>query len=109
MSIDDVLNWQRKQKFSASGRYQIIRKTLLGLKKELKLTGKEMFNEDMQDRMALRLLDRRGFQKFLDGKISINAMMVNLSKEWASFPVPKRMRGRHRMVNKGETYYANGS
>lgn len=85
-TINEVLAWQSKQKLTASGKYQIIRATLLGLVKEMKLSGRELFDENMQDRMALHLLNRRGFQKFLDGKISIDRMALNLSKEWASFP-----------------------
>ena len=32
--------------------------------------------------------------------------MIGLAKEWASFPVPSRMRGAHRTVERGQSYYA---
>ncbi len=93
MTVSEVLNLQRitvnNGGQSASGKYQIIRKTLQGLVKEMGLSGKELFNEDMQDRMAIHLLNRRGFQKFLDGQINIEDMILRLSKEWASFPRDK--------------------
>ncbi|HEV7251674.1 MAG TPA: hypothetical protein VGN97_01035 [Mesorhizobium sp.] len=45
---------------SAAGRYQIVRKTLRGLRAELGLSGNEMFDADMQDRLAQQLVRRRG-------------------------------------------------
>ena len=45
---------------SALGRYQIVRKTLRGLRKELGLTGNELYSPELQDRLAERLATRRG-------------------------------------------------
>ncbi|WAJ26273.1 hypothetical protein [Antarcticirhabdus aurantiaca] len=45
---------------SASGRYQIVQKTLRGLRKSLGLTGSELFDPAMQDRLASELLRQRG-------------------------------------------------
>ena len=45
---------------SAMGRYQITRRTMLGLMKELGLTGNEYFTPELQDRMAEQLMRRRG-------------------------------------------------
>jgi len=121
MTINEVIDWQHWQikkgsGFSASGKYQIIRKTLIGLKRLMKLEGTELFDKDMQDRMALKLLNDRGYQEFLDGKLSIDKFMIELSKEWASFPVPKGMNKRvkknGKLVNvwlpKGSSYYPDG-
>lgn len=41
---------------SALGRYQIVGKTLRGLKSQLGLTGEELFDEQMQDRLAMELV-----------------------------------------------------
>lgn len=97
MTVDEVLQWQTNfvragSPSSAAGRYQIIHDTLDGLKKEMGLTGKETFSEDMQDRMATVLLNRRGYDDYLAGNISEAKFMNNLSKEWAS--LPKDMNGR---------------
>lgn len=44
---------------SALGKYQIVGKTLQGLMEEMGLSGNELFDEKMQDAMAMRLLNRR--------------------------------------------------
>lgn len=91
MSINEVLQWQRQyvnsgSASSAAGRYQIIRGTLESLVDEMGLTGREPFDEAMQDRMAIALLERRGLDDFLEGRISEARFMRNLSQEWASLP-----------------------
>lgn len=45
---------------SALGRYQITDRTMMGLREQMGLTGKELFDPAMQDRMALRLMMQRG-------------------------------------------------
>lgn len=91
MSIDQVLTWQDKSvaegaKSSPVGKYQIIRGTLRELKAEMGLTGKELMNEAMQERMFEKLAERRGLGAFQEGKISQATFMRNLSQEWASLP-----------------------
>ena len=92
MSINEVLDWQNDyvgqgSVSSAVGKYQIIRKTLKSLVKEMGLTGSEKFDELQQDRMAKTLLNRRGFNKFKTGKLSLEGFANNLAKEWAALPV----------------------
>lgn len=92
---------------SASGRYQFMRDTLRGLKAEAKLSGAEIFTPDLQDKLALRLLRRRGFDKFMAGTLSLTAFGDQIAMEWASFPVLSLSRqGAHRTVKRGQTYYA---
>ena len=67
MTINEVLAMQKQmlahpdntKNSSAAGAYQIVGKTLQGLKLELNLTGNELFSREMQDRMAQQLLRRR--------------------------------------------------
>ncbi len=73
---------------SALGRYQIIRTTLRMLRKTLDLTGAELFDEAMQDRMACYLLGQRGVDKYLAGRLKEDTLILNLAKEWASLPTP---------------------
>lgn len=81
-------------------------KTLADLKGEMRLTGNEKFSADLQDRMGLHLLKRRGYDKFIAGTLSITGFGLNLAKEWASFPVLKATKGAHRQVSRGQSYYA---
>lgn len=71
---------------SAFGRYQIIRKTLLGLRTRLGLLRSEKFTHELQDRLAQSLLIARGLRRWQRGEISDDAFMDALSKEWASLP-----------------------
>jgi len=110
MPIDEVLHWQpgftKSFGSSASGAYQFMFATLKDLKSKLALTGAELFDVAMQDRLGHELLLRRGYQPWINGRTSTDTFMIGLAKEWASFPVPSRMQGAHRVVERGETYYA---
>lgn len=91
MSVGDVLRWQEEyvkggSPSSAAGRYQIIRPTLQGLIDQLGLDRSELFNEGLQDRMAITLLERRGSIEFVDKKISRDEFAASLAKEWAALP-----------------------
>ncbi|MET4636440.1 M15 family metallopeptidase [Kaistia defluvii] len=71
---------------SALGRYQIVRTTMRSIRKEMGLTGNEVFDEKMQDRMAMHLLERRGLSKWQAGQMSDAQFLNGLSAEWASLP-----------------------
>lgn len=71
---------------SAVGRYQIVGTTLDGLKKEMGLSDDEKFTPELQDRMAVKLLERRGLNEWKAGKISDSEFTDRLAKEWASLP-----------------------
>jgi len=79
---------------SALGRYQIVRTTLRGLKKNLGLSDDEKFTPELQDRLAMELLRTRGYDKWLAGKMSNEAFMNSIAKEWASLP-----------TDQGRSYY----
>jgi hypothetical protein len=105
-TVDDLLAKKHlhlaKRGQSAAGRYQIINKTLKGLKKEMGLTGKEYFTPELQDQMGLQLLKRRGYDKFMAGQMSFKDFGNQLAMEWASFPVLSNINGKTR----GQSYYA---
>lgn len=92
MTLNEVMAWQLKYTSidgsvsSAAGKYQIIRKTMAGTIKEMGLTGNELFTDEMQDRMGMHLMRKRGYDKFMSGEITEAQFMRNLSKEWASLP-----------------------
>lgn len=92
MKVKDVRAWQDRfvrqgSKSSAVGKYQIIRKTMDQLIGDLSLTGDELFDEQLQDKMATKLADKRGYSKWKSGSMSDEKFANNLAKEWASFPV----------------------
>lgn len=71
---------------SAVGRYQIVRTTLRSIKQEMGLSDDELFTPELQDRMAMHLLERRGLSKWQAGRMSDEQFMAGLSAEWASLP-----------------------
>lgn len=86
MTINEVLQWQLENNpegpgTAAAGAYQIIRPTMEMLVTRMGLTGNELFDKNMQDRMAIELLKIRGL-----GRATHTQFAHNLSREWASLP-----------------------
>jgi muramidase (phage lysozyme) len=91
MTISEVLEYQktmlrRGHESTAVGKYQIIKKTLLGLVGQgyAKLT--DIFNPQTQDKLALGLLKGVGLNRYLSKKISTEKFADNISGIWASLP-----------------------
>lgn len=91
---------------SACGRYQFMTATLQDLRKTLVLMGTDLFTPDLQDRLAFALLQRRGHDKFMAGKLTRTAFGLAIAQEWASFPVLAACQGAHRALKRGQSYYA---
>lgn len=98
--------WTKQFGSSATGRYQFMFATLKGLIAELNLDTSAKFDGDMQDYLGFMLLKRRGYDKFVAGKMGITAFGKALAQEWASFPVLEDTTGAHRPVSRGQSYYA---
>jgi len=100
MTVAEVLNFQsnmrgRGHESSAVGRYQIIKGTLESLVNQGAASPNEKFSPATQDKLAVALLNRRGYQSYLQGKLSADQFADRLAMEWASFPVAS-----------GQSYYA---
>lgn len=105
--ILDLGKWRtRTFGSSACGRYQFMDATLRDLAEELDLKAEDRFTPDYQDRLGFHLLRRRGYDKWIKGLISDGEFMLNLAKEWASFPVPYTVKGSSRKVARGQSFYA---
>lgn len=103
MPVREVVEWQRTtvaagSPSSAIGKYLFLRKTVEKLWRELGLTGDEVFNSLTQDILAVKLLEKRGLEGFVSGKLNLDEFALNLSMEWATLPVPSG-------PNAGESYY----
>lgn len=104
-----ISDGKRGQASSAAGRYQFMQATLKSLMTELGLRGSEVMTPDMQDRLGFHLLKRRGYDKYVAGSMSLQSFALNLSKEWASLPVLSAVTGAHRLLKRGQSYYAGDS
>ena len=71
------------------GKYQIISTSLPSIQNALKLNDNVLFSPTTQDQMAIQLLiDKRGYNKWLNNQISDDNFQDNLSKEWSSIASP---------------------
>ena len=91
MSVGEVMDWQKRyvaqgSPSSAVGRYQFINTTLAGLVRQLNIDKKQKFDEALQDRLAIALLERRGSEEYVNKEISKTDFAANLAMEWASLP-----------------------
>lgn len=91
MTVEQVLEWQKQfveqgNPSSAVGRYQFIRPTLAGLVEQLNINQTDTFNEAMQNRLAIALMERRGSIDFIKANVSAENFAHELSKEWAALP-----------------------
>ena len=76
------------------------------LKRELGLSGAQVLDPDLQDRLAYHLLKRRGYEAFIAGTITNTEFGKRLAMEWASLPVLAGTQGAHRRLSRGQSYYA---
>jgi conjugal transfer mating pair stabilization protein TraG len=91
MKVEEVLQWQKKyvesgSPSSAVGKYQFIRPTLSRLVEELDIDKNARFDEALQDRLAIALLEKRGLSQYVEGNLERDEFAHNLSKEWAALP-----------------------
>jgi muramidase (phage lysozyme) len=104
MTVAEVMQWQESyvkqgSPSSAVGKYQIVRPTLAGLVKQLKLDTRTRFDERLQDRLAITLLERRGSKAYVEKKLTREQFAANIAKEWAALP---KIEG----ANPEQSYYA---
>lgn len=87
MTLREVYDLLKKDG-RASGAYQISKDTMEWLVKYSKMDvdWDDKFDPEMQDRMAVRLAERRGLKEYLNGDISSKEFSAKLAKEWAGLP-----------------------
>lgn len=105
--VDAQKSWSKRFGSSAAGAAQFMRATLIDLANaNPSLRGDQLFAGDLQDRLAYKLLIRRGYDEFMAGKLSRTEFGKRLAQEWASFPVLVATKGAHRDLKRGQSYYA---
>lgn len=76
----------KKTGSSATGAYQVMRKTLSDLIDQGVVDPDEPFTEDVQNRIGMALLKRRGYDDWKAGKITTDQFANRLAQEWAALP-----------------------
>lgn len=92
MTIQEVLEWQASyvaqgSPSSAVGRYQFLNTTLEGLVDQYGIDRQSVFSEELQDKLATLLLERRGSEAYVNKELTRHDFAANLAKEWASLPM----------------------
>lgn len=102
MTLDEVIAFQESKEFrdfskqtvgriaTPVGKYQIVGRTLKGLKRIHKLDGNQKFTPAFQDLLFVRLLEGRGLKKFQQGQLSKKAFFDQLKQEWEGLKVNRR-------------------
>ena len=93
MTVSEVLQFQRGMvsrghESTAVGKYQIIQPTLQGLVNNRAVSLDDTFSPATQDRLAITLLNGRGYQRYLQGAMTVHEFADQLAQEFASFPMP---------------------
>ncbi len=83
---------------TAIGRYQIKDDTLKETVNKLGIDENALFDKKLQDKLARSLMERRGFEKYKAGKISTEALIKELAKEWAALPPDASNKSRYEGV-----------
>lgn len=102
---------ERKQKGAvfAAGRYQIIPKTLQGLVDQGAVSKDEKFTPEVQDKLALKLIEQSGATKAIN-EGDLEKAQYQLAKVWASLPVPAGMTLKSGQVSTGvESFYGGAN
>lgn len=98
----------------ATGRYQIIPNTLKGVQKRLGLSDNTKYDALTQDKMGLDLLNaRKDIKNYLSGAVpdtqeNREKAALQVAMIWSSVGVPFITKGRHRAVEKNQSYYSGG-
>jgi len=96
--IVDMKSRGKAKGSSASGRYQYIRKTLLGVTRSMGMDiNTTKFDPKTQDEIVIYHLRKdHGLESWLSGRTSDEKFLARLAKTWAGLPDPKT----------GKSYYA---
>lgn len=123
MTIKEVLSYQDQMiksgnyPSSAVGKYQIIKNTLEGGVRDLKLNLNDKFDEKTQDRLYFEYLTgskRKNLDAYLTGKSdNLEMAQMDMAMEFASFGVPRDVKANEfgkgapaRDIKRGQSFYA---
>jgi hypothetical protein len=98
----------------ATGRYQIIPKTLIGVQNRLGLSDSQKYDQATQDAMGLDLLnERKSIKEYILGEVpdsteTLEKAALQVAMIWSSVGVPYTTQGRYGTIAKDQSYYSGG-
>lgn len=72
---------------SPVGKYQVVQRTLRDAKKALGIKDTDLFTREVQDKIGMWLLNRRGYEDWKAGNISDAQFKKNMQNEWHALKV----------------------
>ena len=115
MTIGEIMKYQsindpkNEDRLFAVGQYQVIPDTMKQAVKGLGLNESAIFDQQTQDNIGMWIIkNKRGkLGDYIDGgSVSEDEALLELAKEFASFPVPYDMKdGKGNNLKAGESYY----
>ena len=87
LTVKEIMDYQGNENGPAAGAGQIKYNTLKYLLNTGTLSEDDLFTESVQDAANNKLLDRRGFNSWLNGEIDNLTFGSNIASEWASIPL----------------------
>jgi len=90
MTLGEIYAWieETPRQPHAIGRYQFIPKTLRRVARIRGYGPDTFFSPDVQDSLALVLLEEAGLSEFRNGTLDKTKFMHNLARIWAGLPLP---------------------
>ncbi|MGA0604962.1 hypothetical protein ACO2Q0_03095 [Phenylobacterium sp. VNQ135] len=92
MTLDEIDRFQAAMRAPRGstpvGKYQFTRDTLRDLRRNLRLSGSEVFTPELQERLGRKRLQIAGYDRYLAGELSEQEFRARLNKAWASVPLP---------------------
>ena len=113
-TIDQLLDaskkytWEDERRRFATGKYQTIPKTLAAAKTALGLSGSELYDSEMQEKVfkEFLLLNRRSIKELIEkGSTTVDQAMIDASKEWASIALPEGEKNKFGKISDGTIGY----
>jgi LysM repeat protein len=100
--------WQDNRRRFATGKYQTIPSTLSAAKTRMNLSGSELYDANMQERVFKEhLLRGRSaiYNLIHTGSGTVDQAMIDASKEWASIALPKGSKNKFGVISDGTVGY----
>jgi hypothetical protein len=118
-SVGEIMDFQSRGRDAngqlwATGRYQIIPSTLKGLLDKAGVSRTDKYDKKTQDKLGLQLLKNRGgIKSYIYGEVpdttdALNKAITQTAMVWSSVGVPQDMKGHHKQIKRGESYYSGG-
>ncbi|OTG76726.1 peptidoglycan-binding protein [Acinetobacter sp. ANC 4169] len=108
LKASEAYTWEDERRRFATGKYQTIPETLTAAKTRLGLSGDELYDAKMQEKVFKEhlLVGRTSIYELITtGRATVKSAMTDASKEWASIALPKGEKNKFGVISDGSIGY----